>query len=238
MKFLKVALIFSALSGVYADLEHNLRIHNDIPVEYDSDAASADIGSEDEPHQQEPKIANFLIEYDVLEEDGRISSGLIEVENGKSLSFSYNFTNSENADVNVYAFGGSIIDMGSGQIIADIPRTDFSPVYVAINESARLLQKLPIDLPESILYVLPHIYVEKDGEQMKVGASPISIQVVPPPLSIFNPQFLSIQLFLLGLVAAISYYVFGFSFKTTKQPVKKQNRASNSNEWLPETHIK
>ncbi|CDO93889.1 unnamed protein product [Kluyveromyces dobzhanskii CBS 2104] len=235
MRFSTIALFFSALTSVYVNSEEVIEFRDKVPLKVGKDSP---IELESQPAQQEPKNANFLIQYDVLEQDYKTSSGVIEVENGKTITLSYNFTNLEDADVNLFAFGGSILEMATGQEIASISRTDFSPIYVGINDSSLLQQQLPIDLPEGMFYVVPHIYVEKEGEQMKVGTSPSYLQVIPPPMSLFNPQFLSIQLFLLGLVAAVSYYMFGLSPSAFKKPVKKQAKASISNEWLPQNHIK
>ncbi|KAG0669480.1 Increased recombination centers protein 22 [Kluyveromyces marxianus] len=74
---------------------------------------------------------------------------------------------------------------------------------------------------------------------MTVAAAGSAIQVVPPPMSIFNPQFLSIQVFFLAIIASVSYYVFGFSLNSSKEkPAKKQAKANPIEEWLPETHKK
>lgn len=241
MKFSKILLFSSSLTAAFAQIQQHIDV-SDIKIDttQNDDSVEEKADSMIEPDvQEEPKIAKFLIEYDVVEAEKKNSKGIVEAHKGEEITFFYNFTNQEDSDVNVFGIGGSIIEPSSGQVIAQIPLAEFSPLYVAVNESTRFKQLLPVNLHEGIFYVIPHVYVNKEGEEMTVAAAGSAIQVVPPPMSIFNPQFLSIQVFFLAIIASVSYYVFGFSLNSSKEkPAKKQAKANPIEEWLPETHKK
>lgn len=233
-------LLFTTFSTLFANVQADGSDLNDVERpdsiqkdegEHSLEAAFNKIEEEDST----PKVANFNIEYDVLERSDNSSSTFFEVENGQTITLSYSFTNYEDADVDIVALGGNIVSLMTGESAANITRSELGPVNVPINETSPFQQKIKVDLNEGDYYMIPHVYVEKSGIQMRVGTNPTFIKVIPPNMSFFNPQFLSVQIFLLIVIGAITYYIFGLSFKSTTKPSKT---LSKSSDWLPDIHKK
>ncbi|ODV86842.1 hypothetical protein CANARDRAFT_174881 [[Candida] arabinofermentans NRRL YB-2248] len=202
----------------------------------------------------EEKPFNFRIEY-LIKDKQSVSSELVPVTNGDTLSLEYEFTNGELEDCTIVGVGGQLISPVSGEVLYNVTATNVGPLSVAQDESINFIQKIGIDLiPESYL-IVPAIYIVYADQLMVLGSRNQLITVEDPQISIFNPKLLVLEVLLggsLGYIVYLLYQTFGASYFA---PAKKESKAKATttktasaskttgsktydSSWLPETHLK
>lgn len=198
--------------------------------------ANADI--EIENNAESPKIANFDVTYGIAEKDSAAASSFLEFNIGETATLSYSFTNKEDQDVAIVGVGGNVISLENGEIAANITKADIGPLSLAINETTEFQQMVKLNLDEGEYYLLPNIFVTKGEDLMRVGANPSLLRVLPPPMSLFNPQFLFIQLILLSIVGGLSYFFINTRSSAVKPSKGKAAPIKVDESWIPKNHIK
>ncbi|AGO11773.1 AaceriADL001Cp [[Ashbya] aceris (nom. inval.)] len=187
------------------------------------------------------KIAQFNIDYSILEQPNFVPGAFSEFENGDNVTLAFNFVNNEEVPVTLLAVGGNIVEIHSGTEVANITRSSLGEIEVDVNSSVTFNQAINLKLNEGGYYLLPNIFVIKDGELMRVGTTPSLIKILPPVMSFFNPRFLFIQTVLIGVISYITYFVFTSSKRERKRAVSKTKapkKVKVDESWLPENHLK
>ncbi|GAV53905.1 hypothetical protein ZYGR_0AK04070 [Zygosaccharomyces rouxii] len=195
--------------------------------------------SSNETAVEEPATIDFDVGYNILEHlDTDLSRG-VEFSMQEVATFNYSFTNNEKVNVSVVGVAGTVISTPDGYQVANITEQSIGPVPIGVNETANFQAGVQLVLPEGNFYMLPVLNVMKGGEPLRVGIRPLLITVNPPPLSFFNPSFLSVQILLGLLVAGATYAFITFNKPETKRrPVKNAKPAVVDQSWLPDTYKK
>ncbi|AAS51920.1 ADL001Cp [Eremothecium gossypii ATCC 10895] len=188
-----------------------------------------------------PRYAQFNIDYSVLDQPNYDPMAPMEFENGENITLAFNFANNEEVPVKLIAVGGNIINARSGDEVANITRSSLGEIEVDVNTSVSFNQAINLKLDEGDYFLLPNVFVLKEGELMAVGTSPSRIKILPPPMSFFNPKFLSIQAVLIGVISYFTYFIFRSSKKERRGVVSKTKapkKVKLDESWLPENHLK
>ncbi|GCE97742.1 increased recombination centers protein 22 [Zygosaccharomyces mellis] len=195
--------------------------------------------SSNETAVEEPSTIDFDVGYNILEHlDTDLSRG-VEFSMQEVATFNYSFTNNENVNVSVIGVAGTVISTPDGYQVANITEQSIGPVEVGVNKTVNFQAGVQLILPEGTFYMLPVLNVIKDEEPLKVGIRPLLITVNPPPLSFFNPSFLSVQILLGLLIAGATYAFMTFNKSETKRrPVKNAKPVIVDQSWLPDNYKK
>lgn len=186
----------------------------------------------------ESQFIDFDVAYNIIGKTTDFSNGL-DFSMEEVATFNYSFANNEDSNVSVIAVAGSVVTSAEGYQVANITEQSIGPVPIAVNETVNFQAGIQLVLPEGSFYMLPVLYVMKDGKLMKIGIRPLLINVNPPPMSMFNPSFLSVQIILGLLIAGATYVVFTFSKPTSKKRrMKSATPISVDQSWLPDTYKK
>lgn len=192
---------------------------------------------------EQPNFVNLDVSYEILEKPKFSFDTPIEFTTEEIATFNLTFLNNEDSNVTVVGLAGSVVDAITGYEVANVTAQELGPFNVAINGSANFQAPIQLNLPEGSFFLAPILFVVKADEVMKVGIRPLSIFISPPPLSFFNPGFLSVQV-LLGLIIVGSTYLVvnskngkqGSKSKSTKKGAADKKPVDDS--WLPSIHKK
>lgn len=184
---------------------------------------------------------NFDVSYNILERPDAKLTLPIEFTAKETATFNITFQNREDQNVTIVGLAGNVIDTMGGQEIANVTAQELGPFAVPVNDSVNFQTAIQLTLPEGSFYLAPLLFVVKEDELMKVGIKPVSIFVSPPPMSFFNPGFLSVQL-VIGLVVIGATYALG-NFRSSGTKRSKAARRGISDKsvdegWLPDIHKK
>ncbi|SJM86364.1 probable Increased recombination centers protein 22 [Zygosaccharomyces bailii] len=205
-------------------------------VVFGEEVVGLDSGS-NETAQNESQFIDFNVTYNILEKPAFDLSAGLEFSMEEIATFNYSFTNNENSNISVIGVAGTVVANPEGYQVANITEQSIGPVPIAVNETANFQSGIQLLLPEGAFYLLPVLFVLKDDKVMKIGIRPLLINVNPPPMSLLNPSFLSVQI-LLGLLIAAATYVFLALRKpgTRKKTSEKVSVEPVDHSWLPDTY--
>ncbi|CAL9729141.1 increased recombination centers protein 22 [Monosporozyma unispora] len=169
------------------------------------------------------------------------------------VMLNYTLTNNEESDISVMGVSGNILAYPSGELITKISFGEMENLYATPNTTLNFRQKIVINLEPGLYYLFPIVHVtnetaaeiikqdstraedeDVDAEPKSVAANPTLLSIEEPLMSIFNPQFLSIQLMIVVLIGTISYYYLNKNKSTQSIQTKK----SDPKDWLPEQYKK
>ena len=106
-----------------------------------------------------------------------------------------------------------------------------------VNGTSKFGQDVTLNLPEGQYFLIPFLLASRFDEIVRIAAPPTLFEIVSPPISFFNPQFLSVQVIFLAIIGGVSYYYM--KSKTNQRPSKKSATVKKVDEsWLPETYKK
>ncbi|AQZ13798.1 IRC22 (YEL001C) [Zygosaccharomyces parabailii] len=190
-----------------------------------------------ETAQNESQFIDFNVTYNIVEKPAFDPSAGLEFSMEEIATFNYSFTNNENSNISVIGVAGTVIANPEGYQVANITEQSVGPVPIAVNETANFQSGIQLLLPEGAFYLLPVLFILKDEKVMKIGIRPLLINVNPPPMSLLNPSFLSVQI-LLGLLIAAATYVFLALKKPDprKKTSEKVSLGPVDHSWLPDTY--
>ncbi|EJS44025.1 YEL001C [Saccharomyces arboricola H-6] len=184
-----------------------------------------------------PPSINIEVEYDVLGKESEDSNEPLEFFAEDIVSLAYNVTNWEDTNVTIVGVTGTIVMYPQGYPVANITAANVGPYEMEVNGTSNFGQDVTLKLPEGQYFLVPFLLASKSEEMVRIAARPTLFEIVSPPISFFNPQFLSVQIILLAIVGGISYYYM--KSKTQQRPTKKSVTDKRVDEsWLPETYKK
>lgn len=179
----------------------------------------------------------------------------ISFDQDETVMLNYTVVNNEDSDFSVIGVSGNILSYPSGELVTKISFGEMDNLYAKPNDILRFRQKVVIDLEPGLYYLFPLVHVtnetavaivERDSTRlededvnpkpMSVAATPTILSIEEPLMSIFNPQFLSIQLLGLVAIGGISYYYLNKNKSTSKKNQKSEKK--DPKEWLPEQYKK
>ncbi|CCC71745.1 hypothetical protein NCAS_0I00770 [Naumovozyma castellii] len=252
MKFINLAclsLLTASLTFAQEDSEQQQE-------HFDVDAAAEDqpliqepVATEEQEQESQglPQI-NLNITYDILERLDEDRANILEFQNLDFATLNYTFTNYEDSNVTVTGVSGNILTMPNGQMAANVTLGEIGPVEVAINDTVVFQQQLQFELPDGQYYLVPIVHLTKEDRDLRVTAPPSFIEIMEPPMSFFNWQFLLTQFTILAVCAAGGYYTFVVrpqAFANDKKRVDKKKlkeldaqrpRDEDKSEWLPKEY--
>lgn len=185
----------------------------------------------------ESNFVNLNVSYEILERPKIRFDIPIEFDAKDVATLNITFQNNEESNVTVVGLTGSVIDAVVGYEVANVSAQELGPFVVPVNESVSFEAPIQLTLPEGSFILAPILYVVKSEELMKVGIRPFSIFISPPPMSFFNPGFLSIQVLLSLVVIGSAYLVINFRKQGNRKPKRSTAQAKPVDDsWLPDVH--
>lgn len=191
---------------------------------------------------------NFDIDYVVV---GKPHSGVLEIFNGEEIALNYTFANGEEEEIHIVGVGGSFADPTSGAVIANITDAKVGPITLQPGDVGTFNQRIGVNIPAGNYLLTPGLYVVKGSSLAMLGAQTVLAIVDEPPISLFSPQLILLEILLVATLAigAWFFYVnFGASClktasATATAPGKATTKAKTSpastvdESWLPD-HLK
>lgn len=187
---------------------------------------------------EEPNLINLDVSYHIDERPGADLNEAMEFALEDFVTFNFNFQNNEDVNITVVGISGSVLTNPGGYEIANITAQEVGPFEVAVNESIQFQTRIQLNLPEGSFFLAPLLFTVKDEELLKVGIRPLPVYVSPPPMSFFNPSFISVQVIFGLVVVAISYSVFNRKKQSIKKTKKSTSPKKVDETWLPDTYKK
>ena len=185
----------------------------------------------------------------------------VSFDQNEVVMLNYTLVNNEDCDISVMGVSGEILSYPSGEAVTKISFGEMEDLYAKPNETLQFRQKVLINLEPGMYYLFPMIHItnetavsitkddpalaeieDVDTTPKNVAAKPTVLNIEDPLMSIFNPQFLSVQFIILATVGGLSYFYLN---KNGKLNNKKNNLQTSKNigkrdptEWLPEQYKK
>ena len=242
MRFSKLALL-TLLSASFSAAQQVEGQKDDIPEE------AIVIDTRDEA--EEPVRANMTISYTILERPPYDISEFLEFETEDVATLNYTITNNEDANYTLNAVGGSIMRFENGVNAANITGGRFDPsIRIGVNQTVSVQQRVTfLDMKDDDYYIQPKIVVQEisdEAEQQleQVLPAPLTLMtIMKPPMSLFDPQFLSVQILVLGAIGAVSYFLMNFTLGGKKRSGKTgaataAKKQVDPSSFLPEQYKK
>ncbi|SCU91388.1 LAMI_0E05688g1_1 [Lachancea mirantina] len=166
------------------------------------------------------------------------AGGFLEFDPYENLTLFYSLANHEESDIEVVGMGGEVLDLTSGEVVANVSIARIGPLEILTNHTENFEQVVNLVLNEGEYFLSPHIFVNKLGETMKVVANPTLIRILPPTMSFFDPKFLFIQIILFGLLVAYCYWGAATGLTKAKNKSRRSEKHAKKIEssWLPDNH--
>lgn len=200
------------------------------------------------------------IVYNIEDRNQTSNDQPVSFDQDETIMLNYTVTNNEQNDMSVVGVSGSILSYPNGELVTQISLGEMDNLYAFPNTTLNFRQEVVIDLEPGLYYLFPIVHVtnetalaivERDSTRAEdddvdistktVAATPTIFSVEEPLMSIFNPQFLSIQLMVIVIVGAASYfYLNKNNNKINNKKAKKTlaQRKVDPTEWLPEQYKK
>ncbi|CAI1946255.1 hypothetical protein SEUBUCD646_0E00790 [Saccharomyces eubayanus] len=184
-----------------------------------------------------PPSINLEVKYDIVGKESESPNTVFEFYAEDTASLVYNITNWEDNNITIVGVTGTIVTYPNGYPIANITAANVGPFEMEVNGTTKFGQDVTLSIPEGQYVLIPFLLAARSDEMVRVAAPPTLFEIASPPISFFNPQFLSVQIIVLAIVGGISYYYM--KFKTQQKPIKKNVAPKKVDEsWLPETYKK
>lgn len=183
----------------------------------------------------------------------------ISFDQDEEIMLNYTLVNNENCNISVLGVSGSILTYPEGEVVTDITFGEMEDLHAHPNETINFRQKVLIDLEPGLYYLFPMVQVTNetavsivnedpdiveiediDTSPKNVAAEPTFLSIEEPLMSVFNPQFLSIQFIFLGIVGVLSYFYLKRTGKlnNNNNNSRRNNGKRDPKEWLPEQYKK
>ncbi|CAI4038465.1 hypothetical protein SMKI_05G0760 [Saccharomyces mikatae IFO 1815] len=224
MKFFR--LIGFALLNVLSGLSTATIANNSSNIEQEHGIAEAVAA---------PSI-NIEVKYDVVGREPEGLNAFLEFYAEDTATLAYNVTNLEDTNIIIVGVNGTIVTYPDGYPVADITAANVGPFEMEVNGTSKFGQDVTLNLPEGQYFLVPILLASRLNETMRIAAPPTLFEIISPPISFFNPQFLSVQVIFLAIIGGISYYYM--KSRTTQRPTKKVTVKKVDESWLPETYKK
>lgn len=175
---------------------------------------------------EKPVSANITITYTILERPPYHISEFLEFETEDVATLNYTITNNQNTTYILNAVGGTIRTYDDSEIAANITAGKFEQVlYVGVNQTVSVQQRVTfLNMKDGDYYIQPKVYFqeadttdETEDNEIELGAQLTLMTIMKPPMSFFNPQFLSIQIVLFGAIGSVSYFFMNYTLKGKKK---------------------
>ncbi|QHS72780.1 Irc22p [Saccharomyces paradoxus] len=206
-------------------------------------AATSANNSDNVEHEQDvveavaPPSINIEVKYDVVGKEPNDQDGFLEFYAEDTATLAYNVTNWEDTNITIFGVNGTIVTYPQGYPVADITGANVGPYEIEVNGTSKFGQDVTLNLPEGQYFLIPFLLASRFDEVVRIAAPPTLFEIVSPPISFFNPQFLSVQVIFLAIIGGVSYYYM--KSKTNQRPSKKNATVKKIDEsWLPETYKK
>ncbi|CAL9733926.1 increased recombination centers protein 22 [Monosporozyma servazzii] len=245
---------FALLSGITA----SFALGQGIDLNQLANSDQNDIVIDEKAPSTMPSI-ELDITYNIEDRNQTSNDQPISFDQDETIMLNYTVTNNEPCDMSVVGVSGNILSYPNGELVTQISLGEMDNLYAFPNKTLNFRQEVVIDLQPGLYYLFPIVHVTNetalaivdldstraddddiDIETKSVAANPTVFSVEEPLMSIFNPQFLSIQLMVIFIVGAASYFYLNKNNnnnnKKTKQPLKQGK--VDPTEWLPEQYKK
>nr|CAA45869.1 unnamed protein product [Saccharomyces cerevisiae] len=184
-----------------------------------------------------PPSINIEVKYDVVGKESENHDSFLEFYAEDTATLAYNVTNWEDTNITIFGVNGTIVTYPHGYPVADITGASIGPYEMEVNGTSKFGQDVTLNLPEGQYFLIPFLLASRFDEIVRIAAPPTLFEIVSPPISFFNPQFLSVQVIFLAIIGGVSYYYM--KSKTNQRPSKKSATVKKVDEsWLPETYKK
>lgn len=243
MRFSRVTLL--ALLSATNVLGQVVEGDKDIAPEDQKDAIVIDGANDVDPSEMKP-TANFTISYTILEKPPYEISEFLEFETEDAATLNYTITNNEPFNYTLNSVGGAIMRFEDAVNAANISAGKFDPVLrVNANQTVSVQQRVTfLNMKDDDYYIQPRVYVQEmdTTEEIELPAPLTLLTIMKPPMSLFDPQFLSVQILVIGVIAAISYFFLNYTLtgKQKKNTSKKSvtEKKVDTSSFLPEQYKK
>ncbi|SMN19993.1 similar to Saccharomyces cerevisiae YEL001C IRC22 Putative protein of unknown function [Maudiozyma saulgeensis] len=230
MKFSKLTLL--ALLSATTVFGQQIEDNQDVPT--DEEAIVIDNSANVE--NERPKV-NFTITYTILERPPYDISEFLEFETEDVATLNYTITNNENFNYTLNSVGGSIMRFENGFNAANITSGKFNPVIrLDVNQTVSVQQRVTfLDMKDDDYYIQPKVYVqelEENAQELELAAPLTLMTIMKPPMSLFDPQFLSVQILIIGVIMAVSYFFLNFTLNGKKKKTNNANKNTVSNKTV------
>ena len=182
----------------------------------------------------------------------------ISFDQNEVVMLNYTLVNNEDCDISIVGVSGEILSYPSGESVTKISFGEMENLYAKPNETLQFRQKIVINLEPGMYYLFPMIHVTNETAAAIVKENPdlaeiediedkkknvvvnsTILNIEEPLMSIFNPQFLSIQLIILVIAGGLSYFYLNKNGKlNTEKNNFKNTGKRDPMEWLPEQYKK
>ena len=199
-----------------------------------------------------PVRANMTISYTILERPPYDISEFLEFETEDVATLNYTITNHEAANFTLNAVGGAIMRFENGANAANITGGRFDPsIRIGENQTVSVQQRVTfLDMKDDDYYIQPKVVVQEiagaEGEEKQEQELPAPLTlmtIMKPPMSLFDPQFLSVQILLVAAIGAVSYFFMNYTLSGKKRSGKTSAAAAakkqvDPSSFLPEQYKK
>lgn len=218
--------------------------NNNIIITDDTADNAPVVGNEQMATDDDLPTANFNITYDILDRDDFDPNKFLEVDTDETLLLNYTFVNHEDYNVSVIGVSGEIISQETGQLISKISFGELDDLFAQKNETLNFIQKVKFTIAAGNYFLFPMVHTVNETAKLdetvdevkptSVAVNPVLINMQEPLMSMFNPQFLSIQIIFLAVIGFFSYRYM--EKKEAEKPVEK--KPVDPKDWLPEQYKK
>lgn len=190
--------------------------------------------------QAQPKSVNLSVSYNILEREGPVDvNQFIDLQRPASLTLDYKIENvDEEAIYSIVGVSGSVVTALDQREAGSLSAQTFEPIEVMPGKTDGLKQKVELTLAAGRYYVIPYVHIQEDGEVKRVMVSPFAIEMLEPPMSVFDFSFLSVVAMLAALIGG-AFYIYTSSVAPAPKLKKKDAVPVKVDEsWLPDIHKK
>lgn len=237
MKITKFLISSIALPILFADASDvSKEVSKDIP----EDVGMGHLNLEQTHNEgsSEPQFVNIDVTYDILEKPGLKFDQPLEFSAEEFATFNFTVKNNEDYNLTVIGISGNVVSNPGGLPVANITAQSVGPYEIPINGTLYFQTAIQLILPEGAFFVAPFIGILKDENAMRLGIRPLSVFVLPPAMSFFNPGFLSVQIIMGLLIAGITYLFMNSNKRVAKRSKTPSKPNVLDESWLPNTHKK
>ncbi|KAM9910858.1 hypothetical protein OXX69_004061 [Metschnikowia pulcherrima] len=189
-------------------------------------------------------LKNYELSYFIEEHPELTPSEAADLLHGESITLQYKISNEEESVITVVGLGGSFRDPLTGEPNVNLTSNSVEPLIIQPSTSATVRQKINLDFFPGDYVLAPEVYVAFNDELKGLSARGQLITVTEPPVSIFNPQFLFLEIIFFGVIGAAVYYFYGSSldkYLKGTAPVTKTGKSSASasgtqSTWVPKNY--